>query len=408
VTSNGAASFFSSTVPRTPGNRRLGEPAWQYLERSSEPDAKATRDRWDAWLARMPAGPARHEIISDLKARDDHQVSAALSELVTFILLDSAYPAVELKPAGGTTSQTDFAVALPNRTHFEVHRVTAPSGNRADTQRRKAITEELRKITSPDFWLAVSANVGTILPSMQQVRKQAGAWLATLDWTQELQRLDADHQDRQARASTDPPPDLTATPAERSAYYARHQPYAPPSRKWTGPGWSVQVDAVPRSAVQRGQGSTSVGLSITGTAHLETPASLLASVKAKVKQHSGLADPLIVVLDVSSPMPDPDDIAAMLFGPAVTATAGSAGTTVTRDHGKGLWPGQSSPKPAALLILQGVIPGLEHQASADLWLPAGSPSPLLPGPWTTRTLGPDGQPTAPTAAATPIQQVLGT
>ena len=174
MTSNGAASFFSSTVPRTPGNRRLGEPAWQYLERSSEPDAKATRDRWDAWLARMPAGPARHEIISDLKARDDHQVSAALSELVTFILLDSAYPAVELKPAGGTTSQTDFAVALPNRTHFEVHRVTAPSGNRADTQRRKAITEELRKITSPDFWLAVSANVGTILPSMQQVRKQAG------------------------------------------------------------------------------------------------------------------------------------------------------------------------------------------------------------------------------------------
>jgi hypothetical protein len=151
-----------------------------------------------------------------------------------------------------------------------------------------------------------------------------------------------------------------------------------------------------------------VGLSITGAAHLETPASLLAAVKAKVKQHAGLTDPLVVVLDVNSPMPDPDDIAAMLCGPAVTATAGPAGTTITRDHRKGLWPGQSFPKPAALLILQGVIPGLEHQASADLWLPVGSPTPLLPGPWTTPTLGPDGQPTTPTAAATPIRQVLDT
>jgi hypothetical protein len=143
---------------------------------------------------------------------------------------------VELKPTGGTTSQTDFAVTVPSRTHFEVHHVTAPFGNRADTKRRRAITEELRKITSPDFWLAVNADVGTILPSMRQVRTQAESWLANLDWTLEWQRLDADHQDRQARTSADPPPDFTATPVERAAYYARHQPYSPPSRTWADPG----------------------------------------------------------------------------------------------------------------------------------------------------------------------------
>lgn len=405
VTGQGSASFFSSAGAQTPGSRRPDESGWRYLERSSEPEAVAIRTKWDDWLGRMPAGPARDELIRRLQARDDTQVSAALSELVTFVLLDSAYRVVELQPAGGTTSQTDFAVPLPVRTHFEVNRVTAPAGERSDAQRRRTITEELRKITSPDFWLAVNADVGATQPSMRRVRTQAQSWLATLDWTLERQRLDADHQARQARASTNPPLSLTATPAQRAAYLARHQPYTPPSKTWSGPGWSVQIDAVPRPVGQRGTGSPVIGLSITGAAHLETPAALLASVKAKVRQHSGLTDPLVVVLDVSSPMPDPDDVAAMLFGPAQAAAAGPTGTSITRDTSKGLWAGQVPPKPAALLILRGVTPGMEN-ASAELWLPPGTPSPLLPGPWTTRSLGPDGQPTAPAAAATPIQQVL--
>jgi hypothetical protein len=136
----------------------------------------------------MPAGPAREELIRRLQARDA-QAAAALSELLTFVLLNSAYPVVELQPEGGTTSQTDFAVTLPVRTHFEVHRVTVPTGEQSDAQRRWVVTEELRKITSPDFWLAVNADVGTIQPGMRRVRAQAESWLATLDWTVERRRL---------------------------------------------------------------------------------------------------------------------------------------------------------------------------------------------------------------------------
>lgn len=405
MTSQGSASFFGSAGGQSPGTRRPDESGWRYLERSSEPEAVAIRARWDDWLGRMPAGPDRDELIRRMQARDDAQVSAALSELVTFVLLDSVYPVVELQPAASTTSHTDFAVTLPVRTHFEVNRVTAPLGERGDAQRRRVITEELRKITSPDFLLAVNADVGATQPSMRQVRTQAEGWLATLDWRQERQRLDADHRARQARALTNPPPSLAATPAQRAAYLARRQPYAPPSKTWSGPGWSVQIDAIPQPADRRGTSSPVIALSNAGAAHLETPAALLASVKVKVRQHRGLSDSLIVVLDVTSPMPDPDGIATMLFGPVQNVAAGPTGTILTRDAGKGLWAGQGPPKPAALLILRGVTPGMEN-TSAELWLPPGTPSPLLPGPWSTRSLGPDGQPTAPTAAATPIQQVL--
>ncbi len=358
------------------------------------------------WLARMPAGQARDELIRRLQGRDDTQVSAALAELVTFILLDSVYPTVELQPAAGPASHTDFAVTLPRRTHLEVHRTVASEDARKDAQRRRAIAAELEKIASPDFWLAINADIGPEIPSMRPVRNQVESWLTSLDYGAERQRLDAEHQRRQGRAASDPPPGLDAPPAEWAAYYARTQPYEPPSQTWSGPGWSVTVEAVPRPASLRGQNRRTVGVSISGALHLETAETLRSSVRAKVSQHVGLLDPLVVVFDVSSPMPDDDDIAAMLYGPA-TATAGPSGISASRDRSRGLWSEQPSPQPVAVLALQGVTLGQEHHAAAELWLPPGSSSPLLPGPWTTRTLGLDGLPTPPLAAATSIADVLG-
>ncbi len=406
MTGQSSVSFFGNAGAQDPGPRRQRETAWKYLQRSSEPEAVAARTRWDNWLARMPAGQDRDELIRRLEGREDPQVSAALAELVTFILLDSVYPVVELQPTAGPASHTDFAVTVPSRTHFEVHRTLAPEADRKDAQRRRDIAAELEKITSPDFWLAINADIGPEIPSMRPVRDQIESWLTSLDYGAERQRLDAEHQRRQGRAASDPPPGLDAPPAEWAAYYARTQPYEPPSQAWAGPGWSVTVEAVPRSASLRGQNGGTVGVSISGAVHLESAEALRSSVRVKVSQHAGLGDPLVVVFDVSSPMPDDDEIAAMLYGPA-TVTAGPSGISVSRDRSRGLWPEQPPPQPVAVLVLQGVTLGQEHHAAAELWLPPGSSSPLLPGPWTTRTLGLDGLPTPPMAAATSIAGVLG-
>jgi len=407
MTGQRSVSFFGNTGAQDLGPRRQRETAWKYLQRSSEPEAVAARTRWDNWLTRMPAGQARDELIRRLQDREDTQVSAALAELVTFILLDSVYPVVELQPAAGPASHTDFAVTLPSRTHLEVRRTVAPVADRKDAQRRRAIAAELEKIPSPDFWLAINVDIGPEIPSMRPVRKQIESWLTSLNYGTERQRLDAEHQRRQGRAANDSPPGLDAPPAERAAYYdAGTQPYEPPLQTWSGPGWSVAVEAVPRSASLRGQNGGTVGVSISGAVHLESAEALRSSVRAKVSQHAGLVDPLVVVFDVSSPMPADDEIAAMLYGPA-TATAGPSGISVSRDRSRGLWPGQPPPQPVAVLILKGVTLGQEHHAAAELWLPPGSSSPLLPGPWTTRTLGLGGLPTPPLVAATSIAGVLG-
>lgn len=110
----------------------------------------------------------------------------------------------------------------------------------------------------------------------------------------------------------------------------------------------------------------------------------------------------MIVLDLSSPLIDDSQIAATLYGPAAaTMLDPDTVLSVTRDRTKGIWPQPlpQPPRPAAVLVLRGIWLA-SHQATADLWLPPGTGSPMLPGPWNIRTLGPDQQ-TVTTQAATP-------
>ena len=383
--SNGSSVFTTVAAPE-PGARRPGESVWQFLERSSEPVAAAARAQWDGWLSQMPSGP-RAALIRRLQDRHDEQVRAALAELVTFVILDSVYPAVEIEPATGTGSRTDFAVAVPVRTHFEVHRPDRAKDSAMDARRVGDIAAELEKIESPDFWLSVDPQSGPQVPSMRNVRQQAEDWLASLEYDAEVQRFAQDQQARQARAGQ-PMPGLDAGPAERAAYFATYRPFEPPTFERSGNGWSVRITAHPRAADQRGPGQFTVGLRSAGEAHLETFEGLQAAVRGKLKQHAGLADPLIVVLDLSSPITEDRDIAAMLYGRTTTTMLGPATpATTTRNRQEGIWPDPmpQPPRPAAVLILRGIWLGSEG-ATAELWLPPCSASPLLPGPWAVKTL----------------------
>ena len=66
---------------------------------------------------------------------------------------------------------------------------------------------------------------------------------------------------------------------------------------------------------------------------------VVAAVRGKLKQHAGLADPLVVVLDLSSPITEDHEIAAMLYG-RMTTTMLDASTPVntTRDRKESIWP----------------------------------------------------------------------
>ena len=154
----GRPSLFA-TATRSPGPRSRRESVWQFLERSSQPEAAAARTQWDDWLRRMPQGP-RDALITRLRARDERQVRAALAELVTYVLLDAASPVVHVDLETESGSHTDFAVNVPVRTHLEVHRTTLAESAFKDARRQQDIAEEIEKIDSPDFWLSVDVQAG--------------------------------------------------------------------------------------------------------------------------------------------------------------------------------------------------------------------------------------------------------
>lgn len=345
-----SGSVFAAPTSHGSGGRRRDESVWQFLERSTEPVATDTRARWDAWLARMPTG-ARAALVSRLKDRHNELVRSALAELITFVVLDRVYPAVEIEPETGTGSRTDFAVDVPTR-HFEVYRKAPHTAVTGDAQRLAYIALELEKIESPDFWLSVDAQSGAQLPAMRPVRTKVERWLASLDYEQ-VQLRDQEQQARRERAAGDMP-GLDARPLERARYLAAHQPSEPPVFQDSGEGWSVRISAHPRAADERGPGQFTVGLRSAGDR----------------------------------------EIGAALYGPVTTTMLDPVTVPGTeRDRAKGIWPEplRQPIRPTAVLILRGIWLGC-HDATADLWLPPGTSSPLLPGPWTVRTIAPDGQP----------------
>jgi hypothetical protein len=387
----GGSSVFTLVANPAPGGRQHNESIWKFLERSSEPIAVETRARWDAWLARMPAAE-RARLVGRLQDSRDEMVRSALAELVTFVLLDADYPGVQIEPPTGTGSRTDFAVEVPARTHFEVFRKAPPEAQTADALQLGRMIGELEKVNSPDFWLEVEAQTGSQTPPMRQVRAKVTEWLASLDYDEQVELRDQEQQARQARLAGEVP-ELDASPAERASYLAAHTPFQPPVFTDSGEGWSVRIRAHPRAQSERGPGQFTVGTRSAGAAHIATTHDLEKAVHTKLRQHTGLLDPLVVVQDLSSPIIGEREIAAALYGPVnTTMLAPDVPLVAVRDRTKGIWadPLQRPARPVAVLILHGIWLGCQ-QASATLWLPPGSSSPLLPGPWTVVGINADGQ-----------------
>jgi hypothetical protein len=136
---------------------------------------------------------------------------------------------------------------------------------------------------------------------MRPVRPKVESWLGSLNYDEEVGRRDQEQRGRQDRTAGDMP-GLDASPLERAAYLAAHPPSEPPVFQASGEGWSLRISAYPRSASGRGPGQCTVGLHSAGEVHIETIDGLEQAVRSKLKQHTGLRDPLVLVLDLSSPI----------------------------------------------------------------------------------------------------------
>ena len=385
-----SGSVFAAPASPGPGGRRRDESVWQFLERSTEPVAVDTRARWDAWLARMPAS-AWAALVTRVKDRHNEMVRSVLAELVTFVLLDCVYPDVEIEPETGTGSRADFAVDMPVRTHFEVYRKAPPTaiteGRPAPCRyRRRTREDRVAGLLAERRGPRRGAGPGDA-PGPDQGRKVAGI----LDYDEQVQRRDQEQQARRERAAGEMP-GLDASPLERARYLAAHPPSEPPVSRTPG-GWSVRISAHPRAADERGPGQFTVGLRSAGEAHIETAEGL-----EKRSAPSSGSTPACATCSSSCSTSARRSSATARSPPCSTDRSSPRCSTrspcwAPNGTGQGhlARAAPAAAPAAAVLILRGIWLGC-HDATAELWLPPGTISPLLPGPWTVRTIGPDGQP----------------
>jgi hypothetical protein len=216
-------TFSFPDVARSGDEKRPGESAWQFLIRSSWPEAAATRADLARWLTEYPSEDGT-KLLCRLSTGDDAISRSAHTELVLHAILRRLCAHVVVEPATPTGGLTDYQVPGAGL-DFEVYRPTTSRDRAGADQRVSDVVAGLRKEAGNDFWLAVSAEVpGPQPPSLRAIRGDIRKWLACLDWSA-------------ARAA-----------ADAGRYFA-------PERIWEVPGaWRIAVQAWPRSSTSRSSG----------------------------------------------------------------------------------------------------------------------------------------------------------
>jgi len=129
---------------------------------------------------------------------------------------------------------------------------------------------------------------------MGWVQVKVERWLTSLEYDQQVRLRDQEQQARRERLAGEMP-GLQAGPMERARYFAKHQPFQAQSFEDSGDGWSIKITP-PRSADAHRPGQFTAGVRSAGKVHIENPEGLREAVREKLKQHSGLTDPLVLVL----------------------------------------------------------------------------------------------------------------
>lgn len=352
--------FHFPDTERTADEKRPGELGWQFLVRSSWPEAAETRSDIERWLNEYPADD-RPRLLSRLTTGDDAVSRSAHTELVLHALLRRLASTVVVEPPTPSGGLTDYQ--LPGvGLDFEVYRLTTSRKRAAADQRAADVLAGLRKESSEEFWLSVNVEIpGAQPPSLRRIRTEIREWLATLDWAS------------------------ARTFAEAGGYWPQPKVWADP----TG-AWRIEVSAWPRTASARAAGPA-VGVVEELDPFLPGIDALRTRLLDKLEQHRQLDRSLVLVVDVSAAtFIHDDETEDALYGLTVLDTT----TTPAREYRRRracVWPDARPMRPVAVLVVQHLYWGRVRHARFVWMTPPGEPSCPLPGPWEVGWLGVDGR-----------------
>ncbi|MHB8411746.1 MAG: hypothetical protein ACYDDI_07330 [Candidatus Acidiferrales bacterium] len=265
--------------------RGYAEATFEYYNRSGRKSVREMCNVLEEWFSRYP-GPGKADLLGRFRSVSENQHSSALLELVLHEALSQAGYEIELHPdLDGNTAHPDFLVSKTGASCFYMEATAACEANaRAAKQRRiDQVHDTLNDLDSADFFLGIeSAGGPDTAPPGRQLRSKVGEWLKTLDWQ------------------------AVKTAGEQGRKF--------PKFKWEHEGWSIVIEALPKTEEARGRGGVRpIGITMGQPEWLCTDLSIKRVIEKK-DRYGLLPLPFVVVVNVREDFCDDIDVFGALLG----------------------------------------------------------------------------------------------
>ena len=283
--------IFSDTDRKFNGPKPYGESDFEYLDRSARIESERVRNTISEWLINFPKSD-RHELISRLKSGDHINFLSASFELYIHEILIRLGYEISSHPSTSSekTTRPDF-LAHDARTgeQFYVEAVLATdqsNAGRAAESRKNIVIDSINKLSSPNFYLALSAaGDPKTTPSAKKLKKKLTKWLSELDPDEVLKNKEIDGNE------------------------------AFPRIEITQDGWNVGFIAIPKSPERRGvENSTTVGSIFNGVRWMGTWESIRDAVLKKGNRYGDLDLPFLDAVNVGQFNISNIDVMQALYG----------------------------------------------------------------------------------------------
>jgi hypothetical protein len=340
--------LFDELEPKDDSPRRYGEPAYSFLNRSSQPKFQAVRRRLELWLTRYPA-LGRSEIAIRFRSLDDFHHRAAFFELLVHELLLCSGCAVEVHRSGVASRKVpDFLVMSGGRpVCIEAVLVAGESDQERSSQKRiNAVYDVLNKLESPNFFIGVELHGSPNTPP------PARAIVSFIE--EHLVDLDAD--------------------AIGDALKDGMELDGLPRWKYEHDGWKIRFFPIPKSPKLRGKpGVRPMGMIIPEVKWDSSRLSLQKALEKKAGKYGKHQMPFIIAVNAATALLDHTDVTDALFGSdAVTVTQTIDGSYQHQHRlPDGLWCGKSGPRykrVSAVLVFHEALPWNVDTVSVQLYL----------------------------------------
>lgn len=307
--------------------RRYAEATFEYYNRSGRKSVREMRKLLEEWFSRYPT-LGKADLLGRFRSINENQHGGALLELVLHEALSQAGYDIELHPhIDGNTTHPDFLVSRTGAGCFYLEATAAceADANVAKQRRIDQVYDTLNGLDSPDFFIGVeSAGGPATAPPGRELRFRLDEWLKTLDW--------------------------------ETVSMASEQGRELPKYEWEHEGWSIVIEAIPKTEEARGRrGVRPIGMTMGQPEWLSSDQSVKRAVENK-DRYGLLQLPFIVVVNVLDDFCDDIDVFSALLGKE-KFSFGPGGARPAGRVPNGAWFGRGGPvhtNISAVLIFQGL------------------------------------------------------